>query len=168
LRERIASFETGDSSLLDAETEIDNELMGGISINDLRKNLDEINEFMEAECASAEARYGIEFDASLITGIDPPPDVDSALAAINTAHNQVSSDISLAKAQADQTIELSKRAVEIETLRAEAEVEPLVMLAAQLRELKESGPDVLAAYLRNIRLDLFKKAKNIYLETPDG
>ena len=54
------------------------------------------------------------------------------------------------------------------TLRAEAEVEPLVMLAAQLTELKESGPDVLAAYLRNVRLDLFKKAKNIYLETPDG
>ena len=30
-------------------------------------------------------------DASLITGIDPPPEVESALAAINTAHNQVSS-----------------------------------------------------------------------------
>jgi regulator of protease activity HflC (stomatin/prohibitin superfamily) len=168
LRERIASFETGDSSLLDAETEIDNELMGGISINDLRKNLDEINEYMESECASAEARYGIEFDASLITGIDPPPDVDSALAAINTAHNQVSSDISLAKAEADQTIELSKRAVEIETLRAEAEVEPLVMLASQLSDLRDSGPDVLAAYLRNVRRDLFKKAKHIYMETLNG
>ena len=168
LRERIASFESGGSSLLDEESDIDSELLGGISINDLRKNLNEINDYMEYECASAEARYGIEFDASLITGIDPPAEVESALAAINTAHNVVSSDISLAKAQADQTIVQSKRAVEIETLRAEAEVEPLTMLAAQLRELKESGPDVLAAYLRNVRLDLFEKAKNIYLEAPDG
>ena len=44
------------------------------------------------------ARYGIALDASLITGIDPPPEVESALAAINTAYNQVSSDISLAQA----------------------------------------------------------------------
>jgi regulator of protease activity HflC (stomatin/prohibitin superfamily) len=168
LRERIASFESGDSSWLDDEdTDIDSELLGGVSINDLRKNLNEINDYMELECASGEARYGIEFDASLITGIDPPADVDSALAAINTAHNEVSSDISLAKAEADQTIEQSKRAVEIETLKAETEVEPLRMLADQLRELKESGPDVLAAYLRNVRLDLFKKAKHIYLEAPE-
>ena len=53
---------------------------------------------MDRECASSAARYGIVLDASLITGIDPPPEVESALAAINTAHNQVSSDISLAQA----------------------------------------------------------------------
>ena len=64
-------------------------------------------------------------DASLITGIDPPAEVESALAAINTAHNHVSSDISLAQAAADQRIVQSKRAVEIETLKAQAEVEPL-------------------------------------------
>jgi regulator of protease activity HflC (stomatin/prohibitin superfamily) len=167
LRERIASFESRDSSLLDEDMDLDSALLGDVSINDLRKNLNEINDFMEQECASAEARYGIEFDVSLITGIDPPAEVESALAAINTAHNEVSSDISLAKAQADQTIEQSKRAVEIETLRAEAEVEPLRMLAAQLRELKESGPGVLDTYLRNVRLELFKKAKNIYLEAPE-
>ncbi|MDT8306416.1 MAG: SPFH domain-containing protein [Anaerolineae bacterium] len=166
LRQRIASFEAADSSLLGEDAEIDIDLMGGISINDLRKNLNEINDFMEQECASAAARYGVEFDASLITGIDPPPEVESALAAINTAHNEVSSDISLAKARADQTIVQSKRAVEIETLRAEAEVEPLQMLAAQLRALKESGPDVLAAYLRNVRLDLYKKANQVFVETP--
>jgi regulator of protease activity HflC (stomatin/prohibitin superfamily) len=166
LRQRIASFETPDSSLLGDDAEIDSDLLGGISINDLRKNLNEINDFMEKESASAAARYGVEFDASLITGIDPPPEVESALAAINTAHNEVSSDISLAKARADQTIVQSKRAVEIETLKAEAEVEPLQMLAAQLRALKESGPDVLAAYLRNVRLELYKKAGQIFLETP--
>ena len=65
---------------------------------------------------SSAARYGIVLDASLITGIDPPPEVESALAAINTAHNQVSSDISLAQASADQKIVQSRRAVEIETL----------------------------------------------------
>ena len=124
LRQRIASFEAQAPRLID-EDEIDAGLIGGISINDLRKNLNEINDYMEQECASSAARYGVELDASLITGIDPPHEVDSALAAINTAHNEVSADISLAKAEADQTIVQSKRAVEIETLRAEAEVEPL-------------------------------------------
>ncbi|MCA9974473.1 MAG: hypothetical protein KC413_01935, partial [Anaerolineales bacterium] len=90
-----------------------------------------------------------------------------ALAAINTAHNEVSSDISLAKAQADQTIVQSKRAVEIETLRAQAEVEPLTSVAEQLRQLKSSGPGVLQAYLRNVRLSLYKRAQNIIVEVEE-
>ena len=112
----------------------------GISINDLRKNLRDLNEHMDRECRSSAARYGIVLDASLITGIDPPAEVESALAAINTAHNQVSSDISLAQASADQKIVQSQRAVEIETLKAQAEVEPLNSLAAQLRQLKQQRP----------------------------
>ena len=80
---------------------------------------------MDQECRSSAARYGITLDASLITEIDPPPEVESALAAINTAHNHVSSEISLAHAGADQKIVQSKRAVEIETLKAQGEVEPL-------------------------------------------
>ena len=90
--------------------------------------------------------------------------MESALAAINTAYNQVSSDISLAHASADQKIVQSRRAVEIETLKAQAEVEPLKWLAAQLAHLKQSGPNALPAYLRNIRLALFEKARNIILE----
>jgi regulator of protease activity HflC (stomatin/prohibitin superfamily) len=163
LRQRIASFETGEGLLHDSE-DLDVDLMGGISINDLRKNLNAINDHMEEECASAPGRYGLELDASLITGIDPPQEVESALAAINTAHNHVSSDISLARANADQKIVMSKRAVEIETLKAEAEVEPLLAVAAQLRALGEKGPDVLDTYLRNIRLVLYKKASHIIRE----
>jgi hypothetical protein len=119
---------------------------------------------MDHECRSAPARYGVAFDASLITGIDPPAEVESALAAINTAHNQVSSDISLAQASADQKIVQSKRAVEIETLRAQAELEPLRAMAAELAELHTAGPGVLEAYVRNIRLALYDKAQQIYLE----
>lgn len=163
LRQRIASFESP-ALPLEEDEEVDPGLFGGISINDLRKNLNEINNFMEQECASAAARYGVELDVSLITGIDPPHEVESALAAINTAHNEVSSEISLAKAQADQTIVQSRRAVEIETLKAQAEVEPLNSLAEQLRRLKESGPGVLEAYLRNVRLELYQKAKQVILE----
>jgi regulator of protease activity HflC (stomatin/prohibitin superfamily) len=138
----------------------------GVSINDLRKNLRDINDHMDLECKSSEARYGIALDASLITGIDPPAEVESALAAINTAYNQVSSDISLAMAAADQKMVQSRRAVEIETLRAEAEVEPLRALAEQLRELKKSGPDALPAYVRNVRLKLFAEARRAILEVP--
>jgi regulator of protease activity HflC (stomatin/prohibitin superfamily) len=161
LRERIASFEAPKTTA-DGGSELSNVI--GISINDLRKNLRDLNDHMERECISSAARYGIILDASLITGIDPPAEVESALAAINTAHNQVSSDISLAQALADQKIVQSKRAVEIETLNAQAEVEPLKALDEQLKALKANGPDVLAAYLRNVRLKLFTHAENVVKE----
>ena len=162
LRERIAGFEAP----AQADTAPDGGMSSvtGVSINDLRKNLRDLNEHMEQECASSAARYGIILDASLITGIDPPAEVESALAAINTAHNQVSSDISLAQALADQKIVQSKRAVEIETLNAQAEVEPLKALAEQLKQLRQSGPDALPAYLRNVRLKLFTQASEIVRE----
>jgi regulator of protease activity HflC (stomatin/prohibitin superfamily) len=161
LRERIASFAAPDSPII-PESEMS--IVTGVSINDLRKNLRDLNDHMERECSSSIARYGILLDASLITGIDPPAEVESALAAINTAHNQVSSDISLAQALADQKIVQSKRAVEIETLNAQAEVEPLKALAEQLRILKSSGPGALAAYVRNVRLRLFSNAQQIVRE----
>ena len=138
--------------------------MRGISINDLRKNLSTINQHMDEECRSSAARYGIALDASLITEINPPDEVESALAAINTAHNHVSSEISLAQASADQKIVQSKKAVEIETLRAQAEVEPLTALASQLALLKASGTGALAAYLRNLRLTLFSRATQVFVE----
>jgi regulator of protease activity HflC (stomatin/prohibitin superfamily) len=168
LRERIANFEaptgapkTGDPNALHnlAATAVT-----GISINDLRKNLSDINDHMDQECAGSAARYGIALDASLITGIDPPPEVESALAAINTAYNQVSSDISLAQASADQKIVQSKRAVEIETLKAQAEVQPIVALAEQLTDLKKNGAGALDAYVRNVRLKLFSEAKTVIVE----
>ena len=163
LRERIANFQAptkrGESS-----QPADNVAADGISINDLRKNLRDLNEHMDHESRSSEARYGIVLDASLITGIDPPPEVESALAAINTAHNQVSSDISLAQASADQKIEQSKRAVEIETLKAQAEIEPLERLAKELTGLKASDPAALSAYVRNVRLALFQQAHQVYKE----
>lgn len=174
LRQKIANFEAkpvaiattpGDAAAAQAAMPaVAGGEMIGVSINDLRKNLRDLNEYMDTECKSATARYGVVFDASLITGIDPPPEVESALAAINTAHNQVSSDISLAQASADQKIVQSRRAVEIETLKAQAEVEPIKLLAAELAELNRSGPDVLEAYVRNVRLKLFEKTEEVYLE----
>ena len=166
LRERIANFEapphpvSGGNGAAQPEATI----VTGISINDIRKNLRDLNEHMDKECQSSAARYGMVLDASLITGIDPPAEVDSALAAINTAYNHVSSDISLAQAGADQKIVQSKRAVEIETLRAQAEVEPLVCLAKQLTELQEAGPGALAAYTRNVKLGLYEKAAHVIQE----
>ena len=139
-------------------------LVSGISINDLRKNLRDLNDHMDQECRSSAARYGVTLDASLITGIDPPAEVESALAAINTAHNQVSSDISLAHASADQKIVLSRKAVEIETLKAQAEVEPLRMMAKELENLKAKGPNLLDTYIRNVKLALPARAKQIFLE----
>jgi regulator of protease activity HflC (stomatin/prohibitin superfamily) len=160
LRERIASFEAPAGEAREGDMSV----VTGVSINDLRKNLRDLNEHMERECASSAARYGIILDASLITGIDPPAEVESALAAINTAHNQVSSDISLAQASADQKIVQSRRAVEIETLNAQAEVEPLTALSEQLTTLRQSGPDILAAYLRNVRLRLYTHAQEVIKE----
>lgn len=166
LRERIANFEAppAPSGQASAPGGPDATIVSGVSINDIRKNLRDLNEHMDRECRSSAARYGVAHDASLITGIDPPAEVDSALAAINTAYNHVSSDISLATAGADQKIVQSRRAVEIETLKAQAEVEPLKKLADQLAALKAGEAGALAAYLRNVRLGLFSKAGQAYLE----
>lgn len=168
LRERIANFEAPRRPITSLDSEVAAGLQtataDGISINDLRKNLRDLNEHMDHECRSSAARYGIVLDASLITGIDPPAEVESALAAINTAHNQVSSDISLAHASADQKIVQSKRAVEIETLKAQAEVEPLLRLARQLEDLKKSGTGALQAYVRNVRLELYHQSQQVFLE----
>lgn len=170
LRERIANFEAPPPKVVPGAvvpTEapaLDNQTIG-VSINDLRKNLRNLNDVMDKECASSVARYGVHFDASLITEIDPPAEVDSALAAINTAHNVVSSDISLAQAGADQRIVQSKRAVEIETLRAQAEVEPLRALAKQLKDLhNQGGSAAVQSYVRNVKLGLYGKADRVFLE----
>jgi regulator of protease activity HflC (stomatin/prohibitin superfamily) len=168
LRDRIANFEAPRNA---ASADVAEELGGvqGISINDLRKNLRDLNERMDVECETAAARYGIHLDAALITAIDPPAEVDSALAAINTAHNHVSSEISLAQAAADQRIVQSKRAVEIETLNAQAEVEPLLALAAQLRDLAgNGGPAAVEAYVRNAKIALQRKARHLVLQNAAG
>ena len=161
LRERIASFVAPKP---DEERGAEMSVVTGVSINDLRKNLRDLNEHMDRESLSSPVRYGIALDASLITEIDAPTEVESAMAAINTAHNQVSSDISLAQASADQKIVQSKRAVEIETLKAQAEVEPLKAQAEQLRALRQSGPGALASYVRNVRLNLFRQAERVIME----
>jgi len=168
LRERIANFEAPAAPIAPSDAHPSSPDAAtaamGVSINDLRKNLRDINDHMDQECRTSAARYGIVLDASLITGIDPPPEVESALAAINTAYNQVSSDISLAQAGADQKIVQSKRAVEIETLRAQAEVQPLVAVAEQLGELRGTGEGALETYVRNVRLGLFAAARRVILE----
>jgi len=174
LRESIANFEAPKESVLPLADidgvviEGDSVPLEGISINDLRKNLNDLNIQMDTECLSSAARYGIELDASLITGIDPPAEIESALAAINTAHNEVSADISLAQAGADQKIEQSKRAVEIQTMRIKAEVEPLLRVADELTALKANGGSkALVAYLRNVKLQLYRRAGKI-IDTKGG
>ncbi len=170
LREKIANFESQSKTIVPGEGSLlgDTHISDRVSINDLRKNLREINDSMLEECRSSAARYGVVLEASLITGIEPPHEVESALAAINTAYNNVSSEISLAKASADQTIVLSRRAVEIETLKVQAEVEPLIALAKQLRDLKASGPQVLADFVRNVKMNLFSKATRIISEKQEA
>ncbi|MCE7869363.1 SPFH domain-containing protein [bacterium CPR1] len=167
LREKIANFEAPSEPMIPGG-EHHEQRVEGISINDLRKNLSDINAHMVAECKASEDRYGIILEDALITGIDPPQEVDSALAAINTAHNHVSSEISVAQASADQKIVQSRRAVEIETLRAQAEVEPLRALALQLRDLKKHGPNALSLYVKNLRLGLLRKARRVILEAHNG
>jgi regulator of protease activity HflC (stomatin/prohibitin superfamily) len=167
LRERVANFE--DMKNAAAPTENASVMVGtqGISINDLRKNLGELNDQMAKECTSSAARYGITLDVALITAIEPPEEIESALAAINTTHNEVSSDISLAEASASQKVVQSKRAVEIETLKAQAEVQVLRQLAIQLVELKKSGGDILDAYIKNVKLSLLSRAKNMIISKHD-
>ncbi len=168
LRERIANFvdPKGVSLITAGEAEEGSEtsveLSEGVSINDLRKNLPTLNTYMEQQCQSTPGRYGIELDAALITTIDPPAEVDHALSAINSTRNQVAADISTARADAEQQITMSKRAVEIAVNNAQADIAPLRELAATLATIKKKGgSEALAAYVRNMRVPLLKRTKRI-------
>ncbi len=165
LRERIATFIDPRGQHLGIGNESNTnavELSEGVSINDLRKNLPLLNAYMEQQCHCTSARYGIELDAALITQIDPPPEVDRALSAINTTRNQVAADISTARADAEQQITMSKRAVEIAHNTAQAEVAPLQELAHILMHMKASGGSAsLQTYLRNLRVPLLRRATRI-------
>lgn len=171
LRERIANFtDPRGQSLMKADEIADEsgnvELSEGVSINDLRKNLPMLNDYMEQQCRSTAARYGIVLDAALITEIDPPPEVDQALSAINSTRNQVAADISTARADSEQQITMSNRAVEIANNNAQAEVAPLKVLAETLTHIKqEGGSDALKVYLRNMRVPLLKRAQRIVVNS---
>ena len=62
-------------------------------------------------------------------------------------------------------IEQSERAVEIQNMRVQAEIEPLQQVAGELRALKDNGGEkALQGFIRNIKLPLYQKAKRIILE----
>lgn len=154
LRDRIATFH-GES----AEGSVE-----GVSINDLRRNLSLINSFMEESCRKTAARYGIDLDAALITNIDPPSDVDEALASINTTQNQVAASISQAKADADQRLKMAEQAVQIAENRASAEAAPILELGKTIGDIyAEGGKPALDSYLRNASLPLREKAAQTVL-----
>jgi regulator of protease activity HflC (stomatin/prohibitin superfamily) len=155
LRDRIATFH-GDTP--DGAVE-------GVSINDLRRNLSAINSFMEEACRKTSARYGVDLDAALITNIDPPGDVDEALASINTTQNQVAASISQAKADADQKLKMAEQAVQIAENRAQAEAAPLLELGKTLSAMHaEGGKPALDSYLRNANLPLREKASQTIIK----
>jgi len=169
LRERIANFSDPKGTQLVKDAELGEgkesggvEISEGVSINDLRKNLPLLNDYMEEQCRNTPERYGIELDAALITEIDPPSEVDAALSAINSTRNQVAADISTARADAEQQITMSNRAVEIASNNAQAEVAPLNELARTLMEIKaEGGSAALKAYVRNMQVPLLGRADRL-------
>ena len=155
LRDRIATFH-GER----AEGSVE-----GVSINDLRRNLSLINRHMEDACRKTAARYGIEFDAALITNIDPPSDVDEALASINTTQNQVAAAVSQSRADAEQKLKMAEQAVQIALNRAEAEAAPLHELGKTLGTMHaKGGKEALESYLRNASLPLREKAAETVLK----
>ncbi len=156
LRDRIATFhsQAGDKAA------------DGVSINDLRKNLSTINQFMESACKKTTARYGIELEAALITTIDPPPDVDDALASINTTQNQVAAAISQARADADQKLTMAEQAVQIAHNMADADAAPILELGKTLGSMyAQGGKAALDSYLRNALLPLREKASQTVIQS---
>lgn len=121
---------------------------------------------MEEACRKTAARYGIELDAALITTIDPPQEVDEALASINTTHNNVAASVSQARAEADQKLKMAEQAVKIAENEANAEATPLAELAETLEAMHAAGgKDALDAYLKNATLPLRERASQTIVPT---
>ncbi len=79
----------------------------------------------------------------------------------------MAADISTARADAEQQITMSKRAVDIAMNNAQAEVAPLKELAETLARIKgEGGSAALTAYVRNLRIPLLGKARRIVQTGP--
>ena len=115
-------------------------------------------------CRKTSARYGIDLDAALITNIDPPSDVDEALASINTTQNQVAASISQAKADADQKLKMAEQAVQIAQNRAEAEAAPILELGQTLEGMHaQGGQAALDNYILNAALPLRERAAQTIL-----
>ena len=72
LRERIANFEAPPDAPA-APSPTPATVHGHLDQRSAQESLRDLNEHMDRECRSSAARYGIVLDASLITGIDPPP-----------------------------------------------------------------------------------------------
>ena len=81
---------------------------------------------------------------------------------INSTSNQVAADISAARADSEQQITMSARAVDIASNNAHAEVAPLRELARTLADIKrEGGSEALRTYIRNMRVPLLARARRI-------
>ena len=76
----------------------------------------------------------------------------------------MAADISTARADAEQQITMSERAVEIAQNNAEAEVAPLHELSEILFKIKsEGGSEALRAYRRNLRVPLYERAARVVI-----
>ena len=132
LRERIANFEAPPpANLLPMRPTARQRcrrglsIVIGVSINDLRKNLRDLNEHMDRECRVV--RGALRHHARRLADHRHRPARRGGVGAGGDQHRAQPRlvRISLAQASADQKIVQSRRAVEIETLKAQAEVEPL-------------------------------------------
>ena len=134
LRERIANFEAPPAPRGEADAAAEAQRRcAGISINDLRKNLRDLNEHMDRECASAAARYGI--DARRLADHRHRSAARGRVGAGGDQHRAQPGLLARSawpRPRPTRRSSSRKRAVEIETLKAQAEVEPLLALADQL------------------------------------
>jgi hypothetical protein len=142
LRERIANFEA--PPLARPPPPADGrgrpiDWCEGISINDLRKNLrDSTSTWTASACPRPPATASCSTPRSSPASTRPPRS-RARWPPSTRPTTRSASEVSLAQAAADQKIVQSRRAVEIETLNAQAEVEPLLQLATSWSELKQHG-----------------------------
>ena len=167
LRERIANFEAP-PAVLDASGSRSDAaaVAAGISINDLRKNLRDLNEHMDRECRSSAARYGIVLDASLITGHR-----SAAGSGIGAGRHQHRPQPGFVRHQPgagfggpeDRAIETrggNRNPQGAGRSRAAESLWPTQLTAFESNAAPARSP----AYVRNVRLGLFSKAQHVFLE----
>ena len=100
------------------------------------------------------ARYGIVLRASLITGIDPPPDVESALAAINTAYNEVPPTSAWRRRRRTKKSCSPGAPWKSKRSRRRPRCSRSLPWPNSWVTLKKSGAGALDAYVRNVRLQV--------------
>lgn len=155
IRNEIANFR---NSKVDGDCR---EFVG--SYAELRRDRNHFNFLLEDFCQKQIGSfYGVKFNAVDLIDILPPPELESALNAIQNAKTEAQTIYSRAEADSRQRIAAAEQGVEIAKIRAQAAAKEIQTIAGVLAQLLDQGS--LNHYLQHRRTELMTDSRLTFVK----